>query len=137
MLLHITLHDLMDEQKILKNQVSAVMKTSSGSAKPTHSQISLNSQQAQKSCCLQTALFPYLHHNPTVGTTFSLYAMLFQAVVINKIDTIKNTINLHFFVHLHLCHLQYSRSYTGKDPKQITFIVRREDPYNFVHSVTQ
>lgn len=86
----------MDEQKILKNQVSAVMKTSSGSAKPTHSQISLNSQQAQKPCCLQTALFPYLHHNPTVGTMFSLYAMLFQAVVINKIDTIKNTINLHF-----------------------------------------
>lgn len=96
MLLHITLHGLMDEQQILKNQVSAVMKTSSGSAKTTLSQISLNSQQAQKPCCLQIALFPYLHQNPTVGTMSSLYATLFQAVVKNKIDTIKNTINQHF-----------------------------------------
>lgn len=103
---HITLPD---EQEIFKNPVSAVMKTSSGSAKTTHSQISLNSQQAQKPCCLQIAWFPYLHHNPTVSTKFSLYAMLFQAVVINKIDTINNTINLHFFP-ISICHLQYSRS---------------------------
>lgn len=86
----------MDVQEILKNKVSVVMKTSSGNAKTTHSQISLKSQQAQKPCCLQIALFPYLHHNPTVCTMFSLYVMLFQAVVKNKIDTIKNKINCNF-----------------------------------------
>lgn len=34
---------------------------------------------------------------------FSLYAIRFQAVVKHKTDTIKNTINLHFFLSISIC----------------------------------